>query len=459
MASLKSMYICTNCGGTTTKWFGRCPNCGEWNTLTEEIVQKPSAKDRIASKATHAAKISSLNEVSVSDEIRYSTGIKELDRVLGGGIVRGAVVLVGGEPGAGKSTLLLQMCGAVGDSARVLYISGEESLHQIKLRANRLGVDGANLHLANETDIDNIVATIEELKPDLVVVDSIQTLSSESVASTAGSVTQVRECTNLLTRTAKSEEIPIFIVGHVNKDGAIAGPKVMEHIVDTVLYFEGDKYLAYRILRSAKNRFGSTNEIGLFDMTARGLFGVENPSTMLLDGRDDSVSGSCVTCVIEGSRPILSEIQSLASKTGFGTPRRTSSGFDYNRTNLLLAVLEKRAGYFLSSLDIYINVVGGLQMNETAVDLAVAISLVSAITDKPVPKGLIAFGEVGLGGEVRAVTNIVQRITESARLGFTKCVLPKSCLAKINAADYSIELIGISRVNEIAKLLDQGTKV
>ena len=459
MANLKSMYVCTECGATSTKWFGKCPGCGEWNTLVEEVVEKQTVSAKRTGGGVKPVKIHTLDDVDARSEQRYTTGIEELDRVLGGGIVKGSVVLIGGEPGAGKSTLLLQMCGNVSRSAKILYVSGEESVHQIKLRATRLKVNAQNLLIANETDVESVVNAVAEVQPDLVVIDSIQTMNCEGVSSSAGSVTQVRECTSLLTRTAKSEDIPIFIVGHVNKDGAIAGPKVMEHIVDTVLYFEGDRYLSYRILRSAKNRFGSTNEIGIFDMMAEGLVGVTNPSAMLLEGRDDSVSGSCVTCVMEGTRPILSEIQSLAAKTGFGTPRRTASGFDYNRTNLLLAVLEKRAGYFLSSLDIYINVVGGLQMNETAVDLAVAISLVSAITDKPVPKGLIAFGEVGLGGEVRAVTNIVQRITESARLGFTKCVLPKSCLAKINGADYSIELIGISRVNEIAKLLDQGTKV
>ncbi len=455
MASLKSMYTCTECGTTTTKWFGKCPGCGEWNTLVEEVVERQNSAAKRQGSAHKKVELHTLDEVDVQLEHRYTTGIEELDRVLGGGIVKGSVVLIGGEPGAGKSTLLLQMCGNVSQTAKILYISGEESVHQIKLRATRLKVNAHNLLIANETDVESVVSTILEVQPDLVIIDSIQTMSCDGVTSSAGSVTQVRECTSMLTKTAKTEDIPVFIVGHVNKDGAIAGPKVMEHIVDTVLYFEGDRYLSYRILRSAKNRFGSTNEIGIFDMTAEGLVGVANPSTMLLEGRDGSVSGSCVTCVMEGTRPILSEIQSLAAKTGFGTPRRTASGFDYNRTNLLLAVLEKRAGYFLSGLDIYINVVGGLQMSEPAADLAVAVSLVSAVTDKPVPPELIAFGEIGLGGEVRAVTNVVTRVVEAQRLGFTQCMVPRASLSKLAPNDYTIKLIGVSSVRDIAKVLSE----
>ncbi|MEG2259316.1 MAG: DNA repair protein RadA [Oscillospiraceae bacterium] len=458
MANLRSIYVCNECGANTNKWFGKCPNCGEWNTLVEEIIERQPSSKTNGNAVRKKAALTSLCDVDMKNEIRYTTGIDELDRVLGGGIVKGSVVLIGGEPGAGKSTLLLQMCGNLSDTARVLYVSGEESVHQLKLRADRLEINAKNIMIANETDVECVASTIVEMKPDLAVIDSIQTMNYEAVTSSAGSVAQVRECTSLLTRTAKSEEIPIFIVGHVNKDGAIAGPKVMEHIVDTVLYFEGDKYLSYRILRSAKNRYGSTNEIGLFDMTSRGLSGVSNPSSMLLDGRDGSVSGSCVTCVMEGTRPILSEIQTLAAKTGFGTPRRTASGFDYNRTNLLLAVLEKRAGYFLSGLDVYINVVGGLQMNEPAVDLAVAVSIVSAVTDRPVPKELLAFGEIGLGGEVRAVTNPVSRIYEAERLGFTKCLIPKACLNKIDTKDFKIEIIGITSVREIVKVLNSDDK-
>lgn len=452
MASLKSVYICSECGAQANKWMGKCPTCGEWNTLIEEVVEakKPGA----SSVRQSTAQAQPLDAIALSDEIRTRTGIEELDRVLGGGVVAGSVVLIGGEPGAGKSTLLLQMCGHMGARMSILYVSGEESARQIKLRAERLGVRTGDIQVVTETDIETVANTVVAARPGLVVIDSIQTMHIDGVASSPGSITQVRECTSLLMRLAKSEGIPVFIVGHVNKDGAIAGPKVMEHIVDTVLYFEGDRYLPYRILRAAKNRFGSTNEIGLFNMTNAGLQGVDNPSVSLLDGRDTGVPGSCVTCVMEGTRPLLSEIQSLAAKTGFGTPRRTVSGFDYNRTNLLLAVLEKRAGYYLSSLDVYINVVGGIQMSEPAVDLAVAVSLVSAITDIPVPAGMIAFGEIGLGGEVRAVANAAERIQEAQRLGFTACMLPQACIDKLDAGNaYTIALCGVSGVQDIAKHL------
>lgn len=456
MASLKSVYVCTNCGSESNKWYGRCPSCGEWNTLVEEVVEKKQTTVTAKAAAKRAGNVTPqpLDEISLQAENRYTTDINELDRVLGGGVVLGSVVLLGGEPGAGKSTLLLQMCGNMSESAKIVYVSGEESAHQIKLRANRLGINTANISIVTETDIDTIISLITDLRPSLAVIDSIQTMTSEEVSSSAGSVTQVRECTNKLMHMAKGEEIPVFIVGHVNKDGAIAGPKVLEHIVDTVLYFEGEKYLSYRILRAAKNRFGSTNEIGMFEMTSAGLMGIDNPSAVFLEGRDNSVSGSCVTCVMEGSRPILSEVQSLASKTGFGTPRRTSSGFDINRTNLLLAVLEKRAGYFLSSLDVYINVVGGMQMNEPAVDLAVAVSMVSSLMDKPVADGTIAFGEIGLGGEVRSIANITQRISEAQRLGFKRCLVPKSNLHNIDVSQYAIQIVGISGVGEIGRILN-----
>ncbi|MEG1557868.1 MAG: DNA repair protein RadA [Oscillospiraceae bacterium] len=450
MNGLKSVYVCSGCGSETSKWFGRCPSCGEWNSLVEEIVQKKTTSSNNISKASGHIVTKSLDSIVLDDEIRFTTGISELDRVLGGGVVKGSVVLIGGEPGAGKSTLLLQMCGNMSEFAKILYVSGEESAHQIKLRAKRLGINAENIMIANETGTERVIAAIEELKPQLVVIDSIQTMSCESASSLAGSITQVRECSSLFMQTAKSEEIPIFIVGHINKDGVLAGPKVMEHIVDAVLYFEGDRYLSYRILRSAKNRFGSTNEIGIFEMTNAGLSGVENPSVMLLEGRNTEVAGSCVTCVMEGTRPILSEIQSLATKTGFASPRRTASGFDYNRTNLLLAVLEKRAGYFFSALDVYINVVGGLQMSEPGVDLAVAVSLVSSVTDKPLPSGTIVFGEIGLGGEVRGVSGAQERIIEAARLGFSACVFPKGNYDKLTSKTLGIELIPISNVRQIA---------
>jgi DNA repair protein RadA/Sms len=415
--------------------------------MTEEVVEA-AASEPAPSAARREAETISIYDAAINDEPRLPTGIDELDRVLGGGVVAGSVVLVGGEPGAGKSTLMLQMCGNVGAGADAIYVSGEESAGQIAMRAGRLGISNRDIRIAVETDVDSAINAASALKPAVVVVDSIQTMSCDGIASSPGSVTQVRECAARFMRMAKVEGIPVFIVSHVNKDGAIAGPKVMEHIVDTVLYFEGDKYLSYRILRSAKNRFGSTNEIGIFSMTPEGLVGVDNPSVAMLDGRGQGAPGSCVTCIIEGTRPLLSEIQSLAAKTAFGTPRRTASGFDYNRTNLLLAVLEKRAGFMLSGLDVYINAVGGLQMNEPAVDLAVAVSLVSAVTDRPVPSGMVAFGEIGLGGEVRSVSGAAERIAEARRLGFSACVMPQANLERLDGAG-GIELVGISSVRQI----------
>ena len=449
---LKSIFVCTNCGSTTSKWYGRCPSCGEWNTLEENTVETGKKGTKSNSHPGSVLTIP-LSDVEGVEEIRYTTGIGELDRVLGGGIVKGSVVLLGGEPGSGKSTLLLQMCGHVCETASVLYISGEESARQIKLRADRLGVNSENLLIANETDVGKIGNLIQADKPDLCIIDSIQTMEIEGVTSSAGSIVQVRECASALTRTAKSLGIPIFIVGHVNKDGAIAGPKVMEHIVDTVMYIEGDRYLSLRILRCVKNRFGSTNEIGIFDMTDKGLVPVANPSMILLEGRNENLSGSCLTCIMEGTRPVLAEIQSLTSKTAFSVPRRTADGYDYNRANLIIAVLEKRAGYYISALDVYLNVTGGIRLDETASDLAVAISIVSSILDKTLPEGTVAFGEIGLGGEVRSVRDPHIRVKELEKLGFKRCILPKANLRKLNSKDYDIELIGLSNVKEIGKLL------
>ncbi len=449
---LKSIFVCTNCGSTTSKWYGRCPSCGEWNTLEENTVETGKKGTKSNSHPGSVLTIP-LSDVEGVEEIRYTTGIGELDRVLGGGIVKGSVVLLGGEPGSGKSTLLLQMCGHVCETASVLYISGEESARQIKLRADRLGVNSENLLIANETDVGKIGNLIQADKPDLCIIDSIQTMEIEGVTSSAGSIVQVRECASALTRTAKSLGIPIFIVGHVNKDGAIAGPKVMEHIVDTVMYIEGDRYLALRILRCVKNRFGSTNEIGIFDMTDKGLVPVANPSMILLEGRNENLSGSCLTCIMEGTRPVLAEIQSLTSKTAFSVPRRTADGYDYNRANLIIAVLEKRAGYYISALDVYLNVTGGIRLDETASDLAVAISIVSSILDKTLPEGTVAFGEIGLGGEIRSVRDPHIRVKELEKLGFKRCILPKANLRKLNSKDYDIELIGLSSVKEIGKLL------
>ena len=450
--AVKTYFVCTNCGAQTTKWYGRCPECGEWNTLQEETVQSKPSVSRKASAKAGSARTVSLDEVTSDSDIRYTTGIEEFDRVLGGGIVEGSVILLGGEPGAGKSTLLLQLCGNVCGQAKVLYISGEESSSQIKLRAKRLGIDTHNLLIANETDISSVINTVREHRPDLCIIDSIQTMEVDGIPSSAGSVAQVRESASALTRCAKAEGIPMIIVGHVNKDGAIAGPKVMEHIVDTVLYLEGDRYLALRILRSAKNRYGSTSEIGIFDMTEKGLFGIANPSMLLLEGAVTDTPGSCVTCVMEGSRPIMAEIQALTTKSNFSVPRRTADGLDFNRANLLIAVIEKRGGYVLSALDVYLNVIGGLNINDTASDLAVASSIVSSLLDKTIPAGTVIFGELGLGGEVRTVSDAEKRVSEAEKLGFTRCILPASSLRKLNASRYSIELIGISNITEIKKV-------
>lgn len=456
---LKSIYVCSNCGETSPRWMGRCPSCGEWNTMTEDVVMvesKATAAKRSASAATGrvqgqtSLKADRLADISTDEEkSRIVTGIHELDRVLGGGIVLGSVVLLGGEPGAGKSTLLLQLCGAISGSHHVLYVTGEESARQIKLRANRLRVAQENISLVAETEIDEICGLIEQMRPDLVVIDSIQTMHCSDVSSSAGSVSQVKECSARLLAVAKSCEIPTFIVGHVNKDGAIAGPKVMEHIVDTVLYFEGDKTLPYRILRGVKNRYGSTNEIGMFDMTGTGLTEIENPSQLLLDGRPLGISGNCVACTMEGTRPILSEVQALVTKSGFGTPRRAASGFDFNRTNLLIAVLEKRAGYFFANLDVYINIVGGLDLNETACDLAVCLAMASALMDKPIGDKTIAIGEVGLAGEIRNVTFLENRLREAQRIGFTKAIAPKHSLKQLELSEFSdMELIGVSYIRD-----------
>lgn len=419
----KSIYICSECGYESVKWYGKCPQCGEWNTMDEHTPVVSTGKgSKSFSKAT-VQPVQRLNEISSSIEKRLYTGINEFDRVLGGGIVEGSLILLSGDPGIGKSTILLQICQTLGDK-KILYVSGEESTRQIKLRANRLGVTTENLYVLAQTDVATIVETIKAEKPDIVIIDSIQTMIIEEVSSSAGSVTQVRESTNVFMHLAKSLGIPIFVVGHVNKDGAIAGPKVLEHIVDTVLYFEGERNYSYRILRSAKNRFGSTNEIGVFEMTQNGLKEVENPSLLMLSGRPKNTSGTCVACTIEGSRPILAEVQGLVTATGFGTPRRMSTGFDYNRMSMLIAVLEKRAGYFFNNMDCYLNVVGGLKLYEPAADLSVAMALVSSLKDTVVNENTLAFGEIGLAGEIRAVNNCELRIKEAQRLGFTRCIIP-----------------------------------
>ena len=442
---LKSSYICSECGYSSPKWSGQCPGCRSWNTMHEEIVEVKSKGT--AAKSVKPAEVCPVSEISTVDEIRYDTGIGELNRVLGGGLVKGSVVLLSGDPGIGKSTILMQASKALAESKRVLYVSGEESAKQLKLRADRLGVDGDNLLIMTETDVETVAEYIRSYRPDVVMIDSIQTMNHADIQSSAGSVTQVRECTNLLLRVGKSLEIPIIIVGHVNKDGAIAGPKVMEHIVDSVLYFEGERNYSYRILRAVKNRFGSTNEIGVFEMSDVGLCEVQNPSAALLSERNVNISGNCITCVMEGSRPILAEIQSLVSSSGYGNARRMATGFDLNRMNLILAVLEKRLGFRFSAADTYLNVVGGLRIDEPAADLSVALALISGIVDKPVPEDVVAIGEIGLSGEVRSVSRISSRIIEAARLGFKKCIVPKSSLANLKG-EYGIEVIGVRHIRE-----------
>mgnify|MGYP000843894619 FL=1 len=446
----KNIYVCSQCGYESPKWYGKCPGCGEWNTMNEEIkepVRNVSPKSTLYSmKGRQHPQL--LSEISTDIETRYQTGVGELDRVLGGGIVKGSLILISGEPGIGKSTILLQICEHLGKALRILYVSGEESSRQIKLRASRLQVHSENLLILTETDVQLITEQIRETKPDLVMIDSIQTMNLSELNSAPGSITQVRECTNLYMRTAKELEIPTILVGHVNKDGAIAGPKVLEHIVDAVLYFEGDRQMSYRILRAVKNRYGSTNEIGVFDMGDHGLKEVPNPSMALLSGRPTHVSGTCVTCVLEGSRSILAEIQGLVTTTGFGNPRRMSTGFDYNRMNLLLAVLEKRGGYYFSNLDAYLNVVGGLRLEEPACDLAVAIALISSLKDLPVPEDTVVFGEIGLAGEIRSVLHADQRVSECARMGFKRCILPANCLKNLEGRYSGIELIGVKNIRQ-----------
>lgn len=445
----KTIYACTECGAESAKWYGRCPSCGAWNTLEEQIQAQATASVRI-----NAATVQSIAHITPNDKLRYHTGLRELDRVLGGGIVRGGLMLIGGDPGIGKSTLLLQICQHLGVDHRILYVSGEESEGQIKLRADRLGVTCENLFILCENDMDAVLGAMQEEKPDIVIVDSIQTMNLSQVASASGSVTQVRECTSAIMRVAKRMDIPVFIVGHVNKDGAIAGPKVMEHIVDCVLYFEGDRHSSYRLLRCVKNRYGSTNEIGVFEMADKGLVEVENPSLMLLSGRPLNVSGSCVACTIEGTRPMLAEVQGLVSPTGFGNPRRMATGFDYNRLSLILAVLEKRAGYLFSNLDTYVNVVGGLWLDEPAVDLPVALSLISGLKDVTIPSDAIAFGEIGLTGEIRAVSNADLRLAEAARMGFKKAIVPHHNLKNITARN-DIQIIGVRTVREAFEALQE----
>lgn len=432
MAKVKTVFYCTACGNETSKWQGRCTACGAWNTI-EEHIEKPSPIGRAKPAAvglSHTAQ--KLSDVNCDNELRFSTGMEELDRVLGGGAVAGSLVLVGGAPGIGKSTLLLQICNSLCVGRKVLYISGEESEKQLKLRAQRIEVAPEELYILSETRLSDIMESVDDLCPDIMIVDSIQTLYNELNESSPGSVSQVKDCTMSLMQLSKSQGITIFVVGHINKDGAIAGPKVLEHMVDCVLYFEGDPNSSYRLLRAAKNRFGSTNEIGVFEMGDSGLIEVPNPSQMLLEGRPENASGTCVACVMEGTRPVLAEVQALVSKTQFNVPRRTADGFDINRAALLLAVAEKRTGMKLSVFDAYINVIGGLRLDEPGADLPVILAVASCYRDKVIPNDLVAIGEVGLTGEIRSISHMNQRLAEVSRLGFRKCIIPRNSPDKLD---------------------------
>ena len=442
----KTVYCCSECGNETPNWAGRCPACGAWNTLQEVMIETGSGKKSAVSARAAAGKAKPLSELDTSEEIRFATGISEFDRVLGGGAVAGSLVLVGGAPGIGKSTLLLQMCASAGAGRKILYVSGEESQRQLKLRAMRLGVDGENIYVLAETDIDSIIAAIDELKPDIAIIDSVQTVSDSGVSSAPGSITQVRECTMRIMRVTKEKGLTVFVVGHINKEGSIAGPKVLEHMVDCVLYFEGERSTSFRILRAAKNRFGSTNEIGVFEMADRGLRCVENPSEMLLSGRPDNCPGTCVACVIEGTRPILAEVQALVAPTNYNAARR-SNGIDYNRAAMLLAVLEKRSGLPVGSCDSYINVIGGLSLEEPAADLATSLAVASSYLDRPLGADLAAIGEVGLSGEIRSVSALNQRLSEIHRLGFKRCVIPAHVRDELGSYD-GLELIPVKSISE-----------
>ena len=453
----ETAFFCKECGYESAKWSGQCPSCKEWNTFVEEpVTSNRTVKGVVNIGARNPADggiPTKLSEVSTQDKDRMTTGIAELDRVLGGGIVSGSLVLVGGDPGIGKSTLLLQMCyNLTKEGKKVIYISGEESLAQIKIRADRIGTDNGELLVLCETSLENIEETLKSQRPEVVIIDSIQTMYREEIGSAPGSVSQVRETTSVLMQLAKGLDISIFIVGHVTKEGVVAGPRILEHMVDTVLYFEGDRNAAYRILRSVKNRFGSTNEIGVFEMQEEGLKEVANPSEYMLTGRPEDASGSVVVCLLEGTRPVLVEIQALVCDSNFGLPRRTAAGTDYNRVNLLMAVLEKRAGMHLSGSDAYVNVAGGIKVNEPGLDLGIVMAIASSFRNRPADSKTIIFGEVGLAGEVRAVSQPQIRVNEAVKLGFTTCILPEVCLKKVHKND-KINLIGVSNVGEAIKLI------
>ena len=448
----KTLFYCTECGNETPKWAGRCSVCGAWNSIVEQPEEKkPAGKGRLLANV-RTVKAESITDLSSDEEIRFSTGMGELDRVLGGGAVKGSLVLVGGAPGIGKSTLMLQICKKLGEQFRVLYVSGEESVHQLKLRAKRLQVESENLYVLSETNLGDVLECVNQEQPEVLIVDSIQTLYNEELNSPAGSVGQVKDCTMKLMQLAKEGSITVFVIGHVNKDGFIAGPKVLEHMVDCVLYFEGEQHMAYRILRAAKNRFGATNEIGVFEMLDCGLREVENPSEMLLSGRPEDAPGSCVTCVMEGARPVLAEVQALVAPTNANYPRRTCNGLDSNRASMLLAVLEKRGRLRMSQCNAFFNIIGGLTLDEPAADLATLVAIASSYLDKPVLAKLAAIGEVGLSGEVRSVSHAPQRLSEVHRLGFTKCIVPAQQGDMLRAPD-GLQLIPVKNIGQVLQLL------
>lgn len=463
MKNNKTIFVCSECDYKSPKWLGRCPSCKEWNTMEEQVVSvKPSAtlKQTVSVRDSYDSVATAFNDLELPEYMRSDTGLGELDRVLGGGLVSGSVVLLAGEPGIGKSTLLTQISGSlasdVNSDNKILYISGEESQSQLKLRAKRLNIEvkDDNLYILTETNIENIMNEIDKLNPDIMIIDSIQTVYSEDISSSPGSITQVRETAARFIHKAKNDDISIILVGHVNKEGGIAGPKVLEHMVDAVLYFEGERHNSYRIIRAVKNRYGSTNEIGVFEMTDKGLAEIPNPSEVLLADRPKNVSGNCAVCMIEGTRPMIAEVQALSSITVFPSPKRTSNGIDINRLFLLLAVLEKRLGLRFSANDVYMNVIGGLKIDEPAADLAIALSLISSIKDQPIPDDLIAFGEIGLAGECRAISNIDSRIKESVRLGFNKIVIPQRSFDKLKDKPANVEFIPIRSIFEVLKKPD-----
>ncbi|MDD7085630.1 MAG: DNA repair protein RadA [Clostridiales bacterium] len=451
----KTIFYCTQCGNETPKWQGQCSACGSWNTIVEQPstakVKRGSVKSAIQMGPARKPKL--VAEMTLDQEIRFPTGLAELDRVLGGGAVQGSLVLIGGAPGIGKSTLMLQICNELCKSAKVLYVSGEESERQLKLRAQRLGVGEMELYLFAENNLEQVVAAVEETTPDILIVDSIQTIYNGDQTASPGSISQVKECTMALMQLAKGNGITIFVIGHVNKEGNLAGPKVLEHMVDCVLYFEGDRHMSYRILRAAKNRYGATNEIGVFEMDDTGLREVPNPSQMLLEGRLTDEPGTCVTCVMEGARPVLAEVQALLTPSAFGNPRRSTNGFDYNRAMLLMAVLEKRGGLSVNTCDAYLNVIGGLYLDEPGADLAAVLALASSFRDKPVPADLVAVGEVGLTGELRSVSALNQRLSEIHRLGFKKCLVPKRHGKQTIVPPEGLQLIPVQNIREALAIL------